>query len=260
MRAGEDSPENKLLTLRSGDNLASVRNGALYAVDEYPGLVAKIYDIPDDDIEEKLRVMIATRPDIPEEESERVSIAWPVDILKDAGPSGRVVGLLIPRFSGSRLEDIFALSDQSESRDGFTEEISLEAARNISRAVDILHEGPHVIGDFDESRVLISDSGAVTLIDTDLFQISARQSQGGKVYRSRVGRGEYTPRELQDSGRFGVTQREKDHDLFALAVFIYKLMMGGVHPFDGEYTSGGDPPPLRVRIESGQFLHSKIPG
>ena len=139
----------------------------------------------------------------------------------------------------------------TESGDDFT----LEVARNISKAVDILHEGPHVIGDFHESCVLLSDSAAVTLIDTDLFHISERQSRGGRTYRSLSGRGEYTPPELQGS-QFGVAQSERDHDLFALAVAIYKLLMDGAHPFDGEYTGEGDPPPLRSRIQAGHFLYS----
>ncbi len=247
IHAGDDSRVDENLTLRLSGNLPTARDGKLYHVDQYPNLTAKIYDIPGDGIENKLRAMLDSPPDIPDDDADRVSIVWPLDILKDR--AGSVVGLLMPRFSGKPMREVFG----AEGRDDF----ALEAARNLSKAIDILHEGPHVIGDFHESYVLASDSAAVTLIDTDLFHIYERQSQGGRTYRSRSGRGEYTPPELQGS-QYGVAQSERDHDLFALAVVIYKLLMNGDHPFDGDYSGHEDPPPLRSRIQSGYFLYSGV--
>ena len=247
----DDSRTGETLKLRSSDvNLPTVRNGKLYHVDEYPNLTAKIYDNPDGDIENKLRAMLASPPDVPDADMDRVPIVWPVDILKDR--VDRAIGFLMPKSSGTPLSAIFVSPTHRERQ----YEFALKVARSLSKAIDILHEGPHVIGDFDESSVLVSDSATVTLIDSDLFVITERHSRDRRRYWKPSGRGEYTPPELQGN-QYGVAQSQKDHDLFALAVIIYKLLMDGVHPFEGEYKGEGDPLPLRSRIRDGHFCHSR---
>ena len=56
-----------------------------------------------------------------------------------------------------------------------------------------LHERGYVVGDVNESNILVNRGALVTLIDTDSFQVRSAE----QVYRCRVGKPEYTPPELQ---------------------------------------------------------------
>jgi hypothetical protein len=76
------------------------------------------------------------------------------------------------------------------------------------------------------------------------------------VYRSLVGKPEYTPPDLQGYS-FADVDRQPEHDAFALAVLIFRLLMEGFHPFDGVYRGRGEPPELGARIRNGYFPYAR---
>jgi WD40 repeat protein len=91
-------------------------------------------------------------------------------------------------------------------------------------------------------------------VDADSFQV--RDPETGVVYRSLVGKPEYTPPELQGCS-FADVDRQPEHDAFALAVLIFRLLMEGFHPFDGVYRGRGEPPELGARIRNGYFPYAR---
>ena len=241
------------VTLRSSEQLAAGGEGVVYLLPELPDLVAKMYHSPAPGIDVKLSLMIDNPPRIPPEEEGRVSIAWPEDTLLDPA-TGEVAGFLMRRVSGSPIIEYFNPLRRPRTAPHFTYEHLLVAARNLAEAVGIFHGQRSVIGDLNESNVLVTEDASVALIDTDSFQVLDRRS--GQIYRSPVGKPEYTPAELQGH-RFDAIDRNSDHDLFGLAVIIYQLLMEGGHPFLGRYTRRGDPPQLENRIAEGHFPHSR---
>jgi serine/threonine protein kinase len=128
----------------------------------------------------------------------------------------------------------------------------LRTARNLARAVRSVHSRGYVIGDVNESNVLVADDAIVTLVDTDSFQVN----DGTTVYRCTVGKPEYTPPELQGMS-FRDVDRSVEHDLFGLGVLIYQLLMEGTHPFGGVFTGQGEAPELQDRIKAGHFPHGR---
>jgi DNA-binding helix-hairpin-helix protein with protein kinase domain len=70
-----------------------------------------------------------------------------------------------------------------------------------------------------------------------------------------VGRPEYTPPELQGVA-FADVDRLPQHDAFALAVLIFQLLMGGIHPFAGRYTGAGEPDSIQARIAVGHWPYA----
>ncbi len=94
----------------------------------------------------------------------------------------------------------------------------------------------------------------ITLVDVDSFQVS--DSTSGAIFRCPVGKPEFTPPELQGKA-FADIDRTFAHDLFGLAVGMFRLLMEGIHPFNGVFSVQGDPPLLENRISSGQFPHGK---
>ncbi|MBI4492661.1 MAG: hypothetical protein HY690_07710 [Chloroflexi bacterium] len=112
----------------------------------------------------------------------------------------------------------------------FTWEYLLRAGRNLASIVAALHSRGYVVGDLNESNVVVTESALVTLVDCDTMQVVDPAS--GTVYRCSVGKAEYTPPELQGVD-FATVDRNPYHDNFALAVLIFILLMEGVHPFAG---------------------------
>ncbi|MCY4653566.1 MAG: hypothetical protein OXC95_10435, partial [Dehalococcoidia bacterium] len=242
------------LLLRESEILAAGGEGTVYLPGSYTDHAAKIYHAPSADIQTKLRLMIDNTPRVPPGEEDRIAIAWPEELLLDPAMISSAVGFLMRRVSGRPVIQYYSPAQRRRSAPSFTYEHQISTARNIARAVEICHGQRYVIGDINESNVLVSETGAVALIDTDSFQVLDRAS--GQIYRSPVGKPEYTPAELQGH-RFDSIDRTQDHDLFGLAVIIYQLLMEGVHPFAGVYTLSGDPPQLEDRIANGHFPHSR---
>jgi hypothetical protein len=214
-------------------------------------LVAKVYRRPVEAHARKLTAMLANPPDDPMAAQGHVSIAWPVDLLHTLEAARRVVGFLMPRAPGRRpILDYYNPGRRRQQCPLFNYLYLHRTARNVAAAVRAVHARGYVVGDVNESNLLVTDTSLVTLVDTDSFQV--REPQTGAVYRCVVGKPEFTPPELQ-----GKTFREMDrlpeHDLFGLGVLIFQLLMEGTHPFAGVYTGEGEPPPIEARIMAGDF-------
>ena len=244
----------ELVILRSSQQLAAGGEGVVYKLPELSDMVAKVYHSPAAGIDVKLGLMIENPPRIPPEEEGRVAIAWPEDTLREPSRANRITGFLMRRVSGKPVIEYFNPLLRPRTASHFTYEHLLVVARNLAEAVDIFHGQHNVIGDLNESNVLVTETASVALIDTDSFQVLDLQS--GVYYRSPVGKPEYTPAELQGH-RFDEIDREEEHDRFGLAVIIYQLLMEGIHPFVGVYTGPGDPPQPENRIALGHFPHSR---
>jgi len=116
-----------------------------------------------------------------------------------------------------------------------------------------LHSRGYVIGDLNESNILVGETALVSLVDTDSFQVP--DPRNGRVYRCRVGKPEFTPPEMQTI-KFDWIDRKPEHDLFGLSVLLFQLLLEGIHPFAGRHTGKGEPPTLEERIATGSFPYS----
>jgi hypothetical protein len=221
---------------------------AIYALPGRDALVAKVYHKPIAQRAEKLAAMIAAPPVDPMAAHGHASIAWPLDRLL-AADDRRFVGFVMPRVHNARpIFEFYNPRARLKQCPLFHYGYLVRTARNLAAAVRALHERGYVIGDVNESNLLVTNTALVTLVDTDSFQVP----DNGRVHRCLVGKPEYTPPELQNS-RFADFDRGPEHDAFALAVLIFQLLMQGMHPFNGMFTGQGDPAPLGKRIHAGHF-------
>src|SRR5262249_61999645 len=100
----------------------------------------------------------------------------------------------MPRFTG--FLPIHTLYSPAHRRATFPQAdwaFLIHTARNCAIAFDTVHERGIVVGDVNQSNVLVSDRALVCLIDCDSFQVRAN----GRLLRCEVGISPYTPPELQ---------------------------------------------------------------
>lgn len=239
------------ITLDTSNVIASGGEGRIYAILQDSSLVAKIYNQPTDEKADKLTVMFSAPPDAPIAAPGHASIAWPIDLLKTVGEREHIVGFLMPRVNKvSPIHVYYTPKTRREQKPLFNYLYLHRTARNLASAVNALHGRGYVIGDVNESNILVTDTALVTLVDTDSFQV--RDPYTGYVFRCPVGKAEFTPPELQGQA-FRDVDRTPEQDLFGLGVLLFQLLLEGTHPFAGVYQGNGDPPPLATRIRSGHY-------
>jgi serine/threonine protein kinase len=155
------------------------------------------------------------------------------------------------------LHQVYNPKVRKQRAPGITWQYLLRIGRNLAAVVAALHAKGYVIGDLNESNVLVTDRALVTLVDCDSIQVR----QGAQIYRCGVGKGEYTPPELQNKSFENVT-RSQFHDAFGLSVLLFLLLMEGVHPFSGVYLAEGEPPGLldNIRQKRSPYLRSPMLG
>lgn len=224
----------------------------IHALLERPTEVAKIYLKPTPEHAAKLTEMIAAPPRDPMRDSGRVSIAWPICQLMNADPPGQFIGYLMPLVSnGRRIVEFYNPKLRKEICPQFHFGYLLQAARNLAAVMHALHERGYVIGDVNESNLLVDNQAMVAVVDTDSFQLSTATA----TFRCRVGKPEYTPPELQREV-FADVDRAPEHDRFGLAVMIFQLLMQGIHPFMGVFTGRGEQTSIPQRISEGHYPYA----
>ena len=239
-----------------GDPVHEGGEGWICPVTGQPAKVAKIYKLQKQaGRETKLRWMVANAPNDPGHSIGHASIAWPETLLYDQYST--FIGYVMPRIVNARtLLQVFNPRLRAQLLTGCDGIFLHRAARNMAAAIGALHGRNYIIGDLNESNILVTHQALVTVIDIDSFQV--KEEHDGQIifYPCPVGRPEYTPPELQGK-RFKGEVRQPEQDAFALAVLIFQLLLGGSHPFRTIWLGNGNPPPIEEKIFLGLFPYAK---
>lgn len=216
-----------------GSMIKSGGEGAVFNIVGQDDYVAKIYSyssLSDPVISakkrDKIRVMLDNPVNTKDETGRFLMIAWPVDSIQIGG---RFVGYIMPRVrSTGNLDSITNESLCKRNHPNVTWRTKLCYAYNLAYAVQLVHNAGHIIGDMNPDNLLVNDQGIITIIDTDSFSVNDRY---GNTYPCEVGVEEYLAPEIQFSGRIAGRKFTAYTDFFALSVNIFRLLMGGYHPF-----------------------------
>ena len=244
--------------VRLGEAIGRGGEATIYKVVGQQSLLAKVYErTPRNEYARKLVWMRDHPPNDPTTGQQHASLAWPVDLLFD--PKGQLSGYLMPYIERAvSLLDVFNPRQCARILPEFNRRYLHRTARNISAALGALHARGYVVGDLNESNILVTPRALVTLIDTDSFQVREPSPAGGIVHTCPVARLEYTPPELQGKSLQN-TERSPEQDAFGLGVLIYQLLMNGNHPFRAQWMGTNEPPPLEERIRQGCFPYRNPP-
>lgn len=242
------------LLLRPDQQLGSGGEARIFALPEHPASVAKLWHKPTEDRARKLRTMLGNPPVDPMAGQGHVAIAWPSDLLLLEASAPRVVGFIMPRVMAMHpIIDFFNPKTRLQRSPLFTWFYLHRTARNLVIAIRALHERGYVVGDLNESNILVAETALVTLVDTDSFQVW--DAETGTLHRCRVGRPEFTPPEMQGHS-FARVNREPAQDLFGVGTLTFQLLMEGTHPFAGVFHGQGEAPVFAGRIAAGHFPHT----
>jgi serine/threonine protein kinase len=226
-----------------GEKIGQGGEATVYEVAENPQSVAKIYHDLQKTPVEKLRLMLKNPPVDPSMGLNHVSIVWVSALI--CNEQKAVCGYIMPKIGGTQIFKFYNPSIRMQEFPGFTWNYLHRSARNLASAVEAIHEKGYVIGDLNESNVLVHSNTLITIIDTDSFQVIGGKNQ---IFRCPVGKDEYMAPEIQGA-RLSEIIRNRHQDNFALAVIIFRLLMEGFHPLQGS----GEPAELSERIKRGLF-------
>ena len=181
--------------------------------------------------------------------------AWPLDTLHEHH-GGPLVGYLMPKVvGGSTLDQLYDPGDRFRHFPAADWRFLTTAAINCAVVFEHVHWAGFLVGDVKQDNVLVRKDAGVVLVDCDSFQV---RMPDGRVLRCGVGVDEFTPPELQGQNPRDF-DRVENHDLFGLAVLIFRLLLVGRHPFSGAQVKGKTLN-LVEAIRQKQFVYTRRSG
>lgn len=227
------SQDGRAFTLR--DRLGTPgAEGAVYAIAEDPTLCAKVYHVDkrDKTRQAKLSAMLESPPlDVEFRRTGHISLAWPTDILYARPDASRIVGFLMPRLQLNSMRPLHSCYALNDKRRFFgaqeTTRHSLCVATNLASLVASVHEQGHACGDMNEMNVVVNNSGLVSMLDCDSFQIDDHH---GTFFPSSAFPPLYNAPEFLN-GRASKENSRREADQFLLGVHVFRLLMNGFGPF-----------------------------
>ena len=227
-----------------GPLLGKGGEGDVYHVVNNPHMAIKLYKKQAAERKDKIHAIVANKY------HELTSyVAFPIDTLFDL--NNTFIGFTMRKMTDVKpIHMLYAPSSRKQNFPHADFRFLLRTALNIARAVADIHTTGCVIGDINQSGILISNRATVTFIDSDSFQITL----GSLIYRCPVGVVEYTPPELQGS-KLETIDRTCHHDTFGLSVVVFLLLFMGWHPFSGRYLGSGEMP-IEKAIREKRFAYS----
>jgi DNA-binding helix-hairpin-helix protein with protein kinase domain len=232
--------------VKLGTRLGKGGEGEVYSIEHDQSHAVKLYTVTDlTEREHKVEAMIRSGM-----ARQAPQVAFPLSVVRDEG--GRFAGFLMKNVLEHKpLHELYSPGSRKLHFAHADYRFLVRTAQNIAKAIASVHAIGCVIGDINQSSILVSPSATVALIDSDSFQVT----NGSQRFFCRVGVPEYTPPELQGVP-LAKTPRSPNHDAFGLAIVIFQLLFMGRHPFVGSVRRG-DIPALHESIREFRFVYTE---
>ena len=176
-----------------------------------------------------------------------LEVAWPVAAAENE--AGETIGYFMTLLSADRLFPGRELGrPEGRARPFVTWGFHLAVAADVARVVGKLHRAGIVVGDLAPENLLVSNTGRVTLIDSDSFTFPGARP-------SAPWRREYSPPE----GGAGASTVGTDR--FAVGVLVCLLLAEWYHPFGGYYLDGDSDDAdeaANIRLGASWLFHPRV--
>ncbi len=232
--------------VKLGARLGKGGEGEVYSIEHDKSHAVKLYTVSDlTEREHKVEVMIRSGM-----AGQAPQVAFPLSVVRR--DDGRFAGFLMKNvLEHQPLHELYSPGSRKIHFAQADYRFLVRTAQNISKAIASVHAIGCVIGDINQSSILVSRAATVALIDSDSFQVTS----GSERFLCRVGVPEYTPPELQGASLAKVA-RTSNHDAFGLAIVVFQLLFMGRHPFVGSVRRG-DIPALHDSIREFRFVYTE---
>ena len=220
-------------------------NGKIYEIAGAPNLVVKYFKKPTKTLENKIGFLITYPPRFVSspDKGSHTFWAWPQKLVYTA--ESRFVGYVMPKARGQSGDDFM----QMDSRNSWKSRLNI--ATLLTKLVHSTYDSNYLIGNFNSRNIIINEQDFPTIIDIDSFQITNKIT-GQVLFPCTVADPEYSPPEVQLS-RQARAYRKIEGDYFSLSIYIFQLLMLGLHPFVDTSAKGKNIP---ANIKAGNFVLS----
>ena len=240
------------------DQLGAGGEGTVYRVSGRE--CAKIYTKPTPFKEAKISTMIAKPPrPLTDPTCKNGRVAWPIKTLYDC-PGGHFIGYMMPLIELNKYQESEVVFIEKQRTKTFGERFTYEhlmiAAYNFAMTVHFIHQAGHSVGDLREKNILVDASGQVCLVDCDSFQIMdpvKKRFFASQTYTPAYLAPEWTDKDLSKTNRRG-------NDHFALGVWIFQMLMNGMHPYQARGGKADHAPSLSGKIKNGTYPYARARG
>jgi hypothetical protein len=150
-------------------------------------------------------------------------VCWPTDRV--LAEDGKFAGYLMPRARGELLRDAVTETDRASIERMFPgrRKQLAELAIRICSVVDCLHRNNILLGDLNDGNIIVDQDLSPWFIDTDSYQFER--------FPAPVAHPAFIHPALMDTDYWS-TFRLPEHDRFALAVLLFKILFLGSDPYE----------------------------
>lgn len=135
-----------------------------------------------------------------------------------------------------RLYDVWRETSRKHFWHKRTWRDSVYTAHNLAKVVRKLHARGIIVGDLNQSNIMVDRKGDVFIVDADSFDIIDPKTH--RHFPCTVGQTEVLAPELQVCNNLTSSNAKftKNSDVFSLAILLFRLLFSGFHPFAGVLT------------------------
>jgi hypothetical protein len=186
--------------------------------------------------------------------ADRPLIIWPQELAYHPF-TGELAGYVMPFVAATQLIDVLDRTKRiTRWPDLATDprrewQFVLNVARWSAAVLAHIHAHGYVVGDLSPRNILVYDEGTVAFVDCDSYQVG-----DGSMYSCSVSTAGYRAPEVRQRAH-GRLQYSIHSDAFALAVAIFRLLCGNLHPYQGITLPSATLTPAQHRATKQQYPH-----
>lgn len=218
---------NSRLHLGEREYKTSGGEGAVYVLPDNQNILIKIYKQNTLRDQKKMKTIRDRIMDMYRDGSmDKKWLAWPLMPVRNG--NREVIGFAMRKSTGRSLLSLRGPANIRKFFPTWNRRTLVEVALDFVRKVKMLSDHGVLINDFNPANFLVDDTGHISFIDCDSFQI---QTSTGYKHISRTYFPSYSAPELLRNPELLKHPRNIHQVEFGAAMIVFHILMCGLHPY-----------------------------